>query len=652
MAVRPKIGNLLFLIFYQMKQAMPTRISMIALAINCFWLYPFAQGSVSATYTAADIPTSYNAFSPTCNGSNIQLQVALPAGESYPVTGINIAYSMTALGAGQMAHQRSQVKCVNTGITETTVYEGAGTATGTFAYARQGVTIANGEFAGGTLLLFEIHAWRTVEGTAGCNTSVNRVNAGTWTITVFYGNQNMVPRVGINNNAPAAALDVAGKIKLTDDFTLPQPGMVRWNAASGDFEGYNGKEWLSLTRADNGWGENAIPTESQSVALTNALLNDHLGQSVSISGNYAIAGAPNKKAGANVNQGQAFIYTRAGNGWTLQATLTDPAGAPEDNFGSSVSMSGDYVIVGAPNKDVAAKTNQGAALIFYRNGSEWTYQATIVAGDGANGDGFGNSVSISGSYAVIGAKFKDVEGKINQGQAYIYNRTGTAWSEQMVLTASDGAANDYFGEVVSISGHYALAGAPRKTVNGKTWAGQVYVFYKMPGLPGQPVFWMLQATLAAEDAASGDFFGNQAAISGNYLVIGAPDKDVAGINKAGQAYIFGRTGLQWQQQAVLLASDGNTEDYFGSRVAIYGDYALVAANNKNVGTNQNQGKAYVFYHSGSSWQQQTVLIASDGMPNDYFGNVSISGTDILIGVPFKEIGTETDAGKIYFFKRN
>jgi hypothetical protein len=222
----------------------------------------------------------------------------------------------------------------------------------------------------------------------------------------------------------------------------------------------------------------------------------------------------------------------------------------------------------------------------------------------------------------------------------------------MVLTASDGAAGDIFGEVVSISGHYALAGAPRKTVNGKTWAGQVYVFYKMPGLPGQPVFWMLQATLAAEDAASGDFFGNQAAISGNYLVIGAPDKDVAGINKAGQAYIFGRTGLQWQQQAVLLASDGNTEDYFGSRVAIYGDYALVAANNKNVGTNQNQGKAYVFYHSGSSWQQQTVLIASDGMPNDYFGNVSISGTDILIGVPFKEIGTETDAGKIYFFKRN
>lgn len=86
--------------------------SLIALAINCLWLYPFAQGSFSATYTAADIPTSSNAFSLTCNGSNNQLQVPLPAGESYPVTGINIAYSMTALGVGQMAHQGSQVKCV------------------------------------------------------------------------------------------------------------------------------------------------------------------------------------------------------------------------------------------------------------------------------------------------------------------------------------------------------------------------------------------------------------------------------------------------------------------------------------------------------------------------------------------------------------
>jgi hypothetical protein len=458
--------------------------------------------------------------------------------------------------------------------------------------------------------------------------------------------------VGVNNNAPAASLDVAGKIKLADDFTLPQAGMVRWNAASGDFEGYNGKEWLSLTRADKGWGENAIPTENQSVALTNALLNDHLGQSVSISGNYAIAGAPNKKAGTNLNQGQAFIYVRAGNGWVLQDTITDPAGAAYDYFGKSVSISGDYVVVGAPNKDVAGKTDQGAACVFYRNGSNWTHQATLVSSDGGTSDQFGDAVSISGNYAIIGAGYRTVDAKKFQGQAYIFNRTGTVWSEQSVLTASDGAANDLFGVSVSISGNYAVAGAPRKTVEGKTWAGQAYVFYKMPGLPDQPVFWMLQAILAAEDAAPGDFFGSQVSISGNYLVTGAPNKDVAGMSNGGQAYLFGRLGTRWKQQAVLLANDGNTEDNFGSGVAIYGDYALVAANHKKVGTNQNQGKAYVFYQSGSSWQQQTALIASDGMPADYFGNVSIDGTDILIGVPFKEINTETDAGKIYFFKRN
>src|SRR5687767_10855715 len=92
------------------------------------------QGTVSATYITADIPTSFSSFDATCNGNHILLQVTLPAGESYPVTGIDISYSMTALGSGQMAQQRSQVKCVNTGITEASVFSGTGAAAGTLVY--------------------------------------------------------------------------------------------------------------------------------------------------------------------------------------------------------------------------------------------------------------------------------------------------------------------------------------------------------------------------------------------------------------------------------------------------------------------------------------------------------------------------------------
>lgn len=631
---------------------MAPRISLIALAINCLWLYPFAQGSVSATYTAADIPTSFNVFDGACNGSKLPLQVALPAGESYPVTGINIAYSMTALGAGQMAHQRSQVKCVNTGVIESAVYEGAGTATGTFAYARQGVNIANGEYAGGTVLVFEMHAWRTVEGTTGCNTLVNRVNAGTWTITVFYGKQNVVPKVGVNNPAPAAAFDVAGKIKLADDFTLPQPGMVRWNAQNGDFEGYNGKQWVSLTKPAAGWGENAIPTENEGVTLPDPLSNDNFGEAVSISGNYAIVGASNRKVGANFNQGVACIYVRSGSGWTLQATLTDPAGAAGDYFGGSVSISGDYAIVGATRKDIGLNSNQGAALVFYRNQDTWTLQATLTGSDGSDIDFFGSGVGISGNYAIFGASRKDVGDHFWQGQAYIFYRTGTVWSEQSILLADDGSSSDNFGDRVSISGNYAVVGVPGKTVNNKSGAGKAYVFSRVSGLPGQPSFWVLQETLQLDDGASNDFFGFSVSISGSYIIIGAPRRAVNGFVEVGQAFVYNRVRTSWHLQAVIAAGDGMQNDYFGSSVAIDGDYIVVAADHKKVSANSYQGKAYVFYHSGNTWEQQSALVASDGQTSDGLGKVSISGSEILIGVPFKDLNAATDAGKIYFFKRN
>lgn len=639
-----------------MKQAMPTRVSMIALAINCLWLYPFAQGSVSATYTAADIPTSFNAFSPPCNGSSIQLQIALPAGESYPVTGINIAYSMTALGVGQMAHQRSQVKCVNTGLTETAVYEGVGEATGTYPYSRQGVTIANGGYAGGTMLLFELHAWRTVEGTAGCNTSVNRVNAGSWTITVFYGSQNIVPRVGVNNNAPAAALDVAGKIKLADDFTLPQAGMVRWNATSGDFEGYNGKEWLSLTKVEKGWGENTIPTENEGVTSPGMEENDFFGAAVSMSGDYAIIGTPTRKVGANEAQGMAYIFVRSSSGWSVQAILKDDAGSGSDYFGRSVSISGDYAVVGVDGKDISSKTNQGCAYVYYRSGSSWNLQATLTASDGTAGDIFGVNVGISGSYIIVGASRKKVGTQVFQGKAYVFNRVGTAWNEQSELIAEDGAEQDYFGEQVSISGNYAVVGVNRRTVNNQSNAGQVYVYYRRPGLQGLPGFWLLYAVLVADDGAMGDGFGSSVGISGDFIIVGAPNKTISGNINFGQAYIFGRTVAGWQQQCKLLPNDGTMENRFGSSIAISGDYAVVASPYKKVGVNVNQGKGYVFIHSGNTWVQQTSLVAGDGTVNDLLGNRStsaaVSSTGILIGAPGKDVNGIINSGKVYFFKRN
>lgn len=610
-----------------------------------------AQNSITATYTTGDIPTSFNTFDPSCNGNNIILSVTLPAGESYTVTGMDISYSITALGGGQMAHQRSQVKCVNNNTTEATVYSGDGATPGSFAYNRTGVTIANGTYAGSTRLDFEMHAWRTVEVTPGCNTSVNRVNATSWVITVYYSNQNITPKVGVNTSMPGQSLQVNGKIQLGDDLVAPVAGTIRWNNSSNDFEGFDGTQWLSLTKKDatGGWGSGIATNENQ--GLTQAVdTGDIFGYSVSISGDFAIVGAFGKDVGANSNQGVAYIFSRNGNTWSLKATLTASDGAAGDEFGRSVSISGDYAIVGAYRKDVGANSNQGKAYIYNHVSGFWFQQAILTANNGAAFDEFGTSVSISGDYAIVGADGKDFGAVAGQGSAYIFNRSGTSWNQQAILNATDGAAGDLFGFSVSLSGNYAIVGAYRKDIGVNSDQGRAYIFSR------SGIAWNQQAMLIAADGAFSDYFGYRVCISGDYAIVGAWNKDVGVNSSQGKAYIFNRIGNIWTQQDMLTINDGAANDWFGASVCIDGDYAIVGATGKDAGTNNGQGKAYVFSRTGTTWNQQVVLNPSDGATLDFFSRgVSISGNHIIIGASEKDIQSGstlyTGAGKVYFFTR-
>jgi hypothetical protein len=240
---------------------------------------------------------------------------------------------------------------------------GLGDVPGTDQYYRT-ITIANGTYPGGTELIFQMRARRTYEGTVGCNTSVNKVDFDTWTITVNYGNVVNNPKVGINTSSPSQTMDVEGKLKLGNDTTAPVAGTIRWNAGTNDFEGYNGTEWLSFTKnRGDGWGNRDIAQNGSAVDSDGAM-TDLFGQSVSISGDYAIIGANFKDVASNEDQGKAYIFKRSGTSWTQQAGLTASDGAPGDNFGISVSISGDYAIVGAIWKDVGSNVDQGKVYFF------------------------------------------------------------------------------------------------------------------------------------------------------------------------------------------------------------------------------------------------------------------------------------------------
>ena len=209
----------------------------------------------------------------------------------------------------------------------------------------------------------------------------------------------------------------------------------------------------------------------QKLTASDGTEDDHFGNSVSIDGDYAVIGA----IWDDDASGSAYIFHRNGTSWIEQTKLTASDGAPDDRFGSSVSISGDYAVIGAYGGDDILN-NRGAAYIFHRSGTNWTQQAKISAYDGAEDDWFGWSVSIDGDYVVIGSVDDDDNGSAS-GSAYIFHRNGTTWTLQNKITASDGAASDEFGNSVSISGDYAVIGALWDYDNG-SGSGSAYVFHR------------------------------------------------------------------------------------------------------------------------------------------------------------------------------
>ena len=378
--------------------------------------------------------------------------------------------------------------------------------------------------------------------------------------------------------------------------------------------------------------------------------NDQLGSSISISGNYAIAGAQFADPNGQSSAGAAYIFERTSTSWIQRALLIASDATASDYFGKSVSISGDYAIVGADGADPDSKSRAGAAYIFKKdtNGTGWTQQAKLVASDKTANDYFGGSVSISGIDVIVGATGQDPNGQSSAGAAYVFTRSGSSWSQQAKLVASDAAFADSFGESVSIDGNYAIIGAYREDPGTPTLssAGSAYVFTRYGS------GWSQQAKLVASDKAAGDYFGTSVSISGGWVIVGASFEDPGGLTSAGAAYIFARSGSSWSQQVKLTASDKAAGDIFGQSVAISSTgYAIVGASGVTVNTVSGAGAAYIFARSGSSWPQQTKLISPNIGSGDYFGtSVSIDGDRAVASAP-REVVDSVRGGAAHVFKK-
>ena len=394
--------------------------------------------------------------------------------------------------------------------------------------------------------------------------------------------------------------------------------------------GYSG--W-SATRQVTTKSQFLLENEMAKITASDAAANDHFGWSVSLSadGSTALVGA----AGKSSYTGAAYIFTRSGSTWTQQSKITASDAATNDQFGRSVSLSADgsTALVGAPNK-----SSTGAAYVFTRSGSTWTQQAKITASDAAANDVSGWSVSLSadGSTALVGAFNKSSQA----GAAYIFTRSGSTWTQQAKITASDAATGDYFGYSVSLSadGSTALVGAYQKSSD----TGAAYIFTRSGST------WTQQAKLTASDTAVSDYFGWSVSLSadGSTALVGAAYKS----SYTGAAYIFTRSGSTWTQQSKITASDAAADDLFGWSVSLSADgsTALVGAHNKSSGT----GATYIFTRSGSTWTQQAKITASDAATGDYFGvsvSLSADGSTALVGAYQEDPGNISNAGSAYFY---
>ena len=389
----------------------------------------------------------------------------------------------------------------------------------------------------------------------------------------------------------------------------------------------------------------AAGTQEQVKLLANdGAASDAFGLSVAISGNTAIIGAYADDVGANSNQGSAYIFVRSGTTWSLQQKITASDGAAEDLFGNPVNIDGDTVIVGAFNDDIGANANQGSAYIFVRNGTTWTEQQKLFASDGATGDGFGGYAIVKGDTAIVSATQDDIDLNSNQGSAYVFTRTGTVWTQQQKLTANDSAAEDFFGGGLALSGDTAIIGAFGNDVDGKTNQGAAYVFTR------SGTTWTQQQKLTASDGAMFDTFGPNISLSGDTVIIGAIDAKIGENLGQGAAYVFTNNGSTWTEQQKLTASDGASGDFFGSGIAIEGNTAVIGATRDDVGEIQNLGSLYVFAREGGTWTEQQKITATDGKPEHLLGiNVGLSGNSILAGAPEDNIGVNLKQGSAYVF---
>lgn len=339
--------------------------------------------------------------------------------------------------------------------------------------------------------------------------------------------------------------------------------------------------------------------------------------------------------------GAAWVYEQMGGVWQPGTKLTPQDGSANayDEFGWSVAVDGDTVVVGARYDQASFNYNAGSAFVFERSGGVWTQTARLTAADGGALEEFGGMVAVSDTTLAITSRVDSQEGEA-AGSIYIFDKVGGVWMQTTKLLPPDLGYHSYFGSALALSGDVLLAGAPGDSAV-LTNGGAVYVFERSGGN------WSQTAKLYSPDSAAFANFATAVALDGITGLVADVNNPTVG-NQAGAVHVLRRVGGVWQFIQTLAAPDAAPGDWFGSAVGLLGDTAIVGAEFADA-AGANSGAAYVFQQINSVWTQAAKLTATGAAAYDDFGHtVAVGEGGLLVGAPDAD-GPASNCGAAYAF---
>ena len=349
---------------------------------------------------------------------------------------------------------------------------------------------------------------------------------------------------------------------------------------------------------------------------------DTVGFSVAMEGNTAVLGAYRRNyPGNGPNSGSLYVFQHDERNWMQIEELAASDGSGFDYLGWSVDIEGDVIAAGATWADEPTFTSGGVYI--FRNNDGWEEEAIIAPEDLPVEANFGHSVDLSTTHLIVGAPF--IDGAVNaQGAAYIFSEDGGAWTlETKLMPFVDGV--NFAGASVAIDGNLALVGAPRDNTDGVS-SGSVFVYQR-----DTKNNWLLLQRIVPDEPEAYSYFGNEVAIEGTTILVGAEYANNGGAN-VGAVYLFEYDNGTIQQTQMLSPNEGWSWSHFGSSIDIDGDTVAIGA----YGSPQSTGCAYVYARNSDGLYEQTHQFApSDGSFGNRFGqSIGVSGQNVVVGSPF------------------